>query len=190
VLFSGFAQWIAANLDLVFPLLISVVIAVGDLKTRRIPNYLTLGAALAGLGFQLGFHGWPGLWQGVLGLLLGFFLLILPYLKGGMGAGDVKALAALGAWLGPARTFSLFIYMAIAGGVIILGFLVWRGLLWVKLREGWAALLNWVLSRPHGAGPPPSPTPGTPGVPYGAAMALGMAFLCWWGPLALFRTGP
>jgi prepilin peptidase CpaA len=183
--FDAVAHWAGANLELVLPLLVSVVIAVGDVRTRRIPNYLTLGTALAGLGFQWGFHGWPGLGQGILGMVLGFLLLIFPYIKGGMGAGDVKALAALGTWLGLLRTFSLFIYMAMAGGMIIVGFLAWRGLLWAKIRQGWVALLNWILSRPHGPGPISSPTPPTPGIPYGVALAVGMAILCWWGPLRL-----
>jgi len=184
--FQEVFQWAAAHPDLALPLGVSVAIAWIDLRTRRIPNYLTLGALVAGLGFQAGFHGWPGLWQGVLGLLLGFFLLILPYVKGGMGAGDVKALAALGSWLGPLGVFSLFLYMAIAGGLIILGLLTWRGLLWAKLKEGWVALVNWTLFRPYGPGPPPAPTPQTPGIPYGVAIALGMAFLCWRGPVPFF----
>jgi prepilin peptidase CpaA len=183
LLFAGAVQWTGAHLNLVLPLLISVAIAGIDLRTRRIPNYLTLGAALAGLGFQVGFHGWPGLWQGILGMALGFVLLILPYIKGGMGAGDVKALAALGSWLGPLAVLSLFLYMAIAGGVIILGLLAWRGLLWAKLKEGWVTLVNWILFRPYGIGPPPTPTPKTPGIPYGVALALGMAVLCWRGPV-------
>ena len=165
--------------DLILPLLLSLWIAWGDVRGQRIPNYLTLSSAIAGLGFQVGSQGLPGLLAGFGGMGLGFFLLFLPYLKGGMGAGDVKALAALGAWLGPTRTLYLFIYMGISGGVIILGVLWWRGILWSKLRQGWICLVNWVLCRPHGSDPPAAPPPQTPGVPYGVALALGMALLCW-----------
>ena len=56
---------------------------------------------MAGLAYNFMSHGLSGLGDGFLGMLLGFACLILPYLWGGMGAGDVKALAALGAWLGP-----------------------------------------------------------------------------------------
>jgi prepilin peptidase CpaA len=103
---------------------------------------------------------------------LGFGFLILPYILGGMGAGDVKALAALGAWLGPFGTLYLFCYMAIAGGVMSLGVLIWKGLLWQKL-------LNMVLSRDKVSTLLPAQK--TPGIPYGVAMALGM--------LALMMTG-
>lgn len=176
---SGVATRLATHLDLLLPLLLSLWIAWGDVKTHRIPNYLTLGTALAGLGFQLGSHGWAGLGNGLLGLALGFCFLILPYLMGGMGAGDVKALAALGAWLGPGRTLYLFVYMAIAGGVIALAVLWWRGLLWFKIRQGWIYLCNWILFKPYAKGPEATPSPKTPGFPYGVALAAGMAFLCW-----------
>jgi prepilin peptidase CpaA len=149
-----------------------------DLASRRIPNYLTLGAALAGLGFQLGHHGWPGLLEGLGGLVLGGGLLLWPYLKGGMGAGDVKALAALGAWLGLAHTLFLFIYMGLSGGLLILAVLAWRGRLRVHLKRGAVQLANWVLcqSRPEirGRGEPEGME-----IPYGAALALGMVVLCW-----------
>ncbi len=106
-----FGSWLQVHYDLVFPLLLSLGMAGWDLSSGRIPNYLTFGGALAGLGFQLGFHGLPGLLDGLAGLGLGFILLLVPYLLGGMGAGDVKASAALGAWLGlPAPFFSSFIW--------------------------------------------------------------------------------
>ena len=97
-------SWLRENAYLIPPLVLACWMAWGDAHTRRIPNYLTLLAALSGLGFQFGAHGWPGLGQGLLGLCGGFVLMIGFYLKGGMGAGDIKALAALGAWLGPLAT--------------------------------------------------------------------------------------
>jgi prepilin peptidase CpaA len=154
-----------------------VWIAWGDLRTRRIPNYLTLGIAVAGLGYNFMSHGLSGLADGFLGMLLGFACLILPYLWGGMGAGDVKALAALGAWLGPKLTVFLFCYMGIAGGVIALGYLVWQGSLWEKIKQGWTSLLNLMLSRPEGLPRPPSPSRLTEGIPYGVAIAAGMMIL-------------
>jgi prepilin peptidase CpaA len=116
----GVGPWLKAHPDLILPLRFSLGIARWDLKTRRIPNVLTLGDALAGLGFQWGYRGLPGLWDGLAGAGLGFTLLLVPYLLGGMGAGDVKASAALRAWLGLRRAFALFIYMGIGGGAIIL----------------------------------------------------------------------
>jgi prepilin peptidase CpaA len=169
--------WISVRGFLVIPLLVAWWIAWGDIKTHRIPNYLTFGTALAGLACGLIFHGWHGLANAFLGMLLGFAFLILPYMWGGMGAGDVKALAALGAWLGPLNTMYLFCYMGIAGGLISLGVLWWQGLLWHKVRSGWNAVLNLVLSRPAGLTAPAPPTQFTKGIPYGVAIALGMLFL-------------
>ena len=129
------------------PLLLAAVMAVGDVRTRRIPNYLTLGGALAGLLFQTIVSGWPGLLQGLGGLAVGFGLMLTLYIFGGMGAGDVKALGALGAWLTPWTSLSLFCYMAVAGGIVALGMLIWRGDLWQFLRRAWDFLVNLVLTR-------------------------------------------
>lgn len=170
------------QLDLLLPLLLSWWIAWGDIKTRRVPNYLTLAGALAGLGFQLGYHGWPGLKEGGLGLVLGLGLLMPFYLLGGLGAGDVKALAAMGAWLGPWRTLILFAYMGLAGGLLALGVLWWRGLLGAKLRQAWTFLVNRLLLRHAQAATRTSPSPQVPGLPYGVALALGMAVLWWRAP--------
>ena len=176
---SGLGPWLQAHPDLILPLLLSLGVAGCDLKTRRIPNYLTLGGALGGVGFQLGYHGLPGLLDGLAGLGLGFILLLGPYLLGGMGAGDVKASAALGAWLGPRLAFSLFVYMGLCGGLIILVLLLWQGRLLAGMREGWHFLLNWLLCRSFDPKPPSPASRQRTTIPYGAAMALGMAVLCW-----------
>jgi prepilin peptidase CpaA len=177
-------SWLAHPGRFLFPTAIALWMAVGDLRTRRIPNYLTLGTALAGLAVRLLTDGLPGLADGFLGLLVGFCLLFGFYLAGGMGAGDVKALAALGTWLGLRLTLFLFLYMALAGGVLTLVYLCWRGLLLAKLKRLGSWLLSWVLLRPHGGGAGAAPGTGPEaatgeGVPYGVALALGMVFLCW-----------
>ena len=102
-----------------------------------------------------------------------------PYLLGGMGAGDVKASAALGAWLGLRRAFSLFVYMGLSGGLIIMVILLWQRRLLTEIREMGNFLLNWVLCRHFDSKPPPSASRQRTAIPYGVAMALGMAVLCW-----------
>lgn len=166
-------------------LLLSLAMAIGDVRTRRIPNYLTFGGALAGIAFQTTLFGWGGTIQAVLGLFLGLALLLVPYILGGMGAGDVKALAALGAWLGPNGCFSLFCYMGLAGGILSLGVLVWNGTLWSYLRKGWILFQNIILCRDKKI-ILETMTPGqnqTPGLPYGVAIALGMVAYLKWGNL-------
>jgi len=169
--------WMSSRGHLLIPLALTWWIAWGDLRSRRIPNYLTLGTAVAGLAYNFMSLGLSGLADGFLGMLLGFAFLILPYLWGGMGAGDVKALAALGAWLGPKLTLFLFCYMGIAGGIIAVGYLVWQGILWQKIKEGWVFLLNLILCRPDGPPRPPSQAQLTEGIPYGVAIAVGMLVL-------------
>ena len=76
-----------------------------DYKERRVPNRLNLAIILVGFTLQCVFNGWAGITTGTLGLLTGFGLLIVPWMMHGMGAGDVKLMAAIGVWLGPALTF-------------------------------------------------------------------------------------
>jgi prepilin peptidase CpaA len=158
------------------PLLLSVIMAVGDWRTRRIPNYLTFGGALAGLVFQTATLGWPGFGQAILGWFLGLALLLLPFIYGGMGAGDVKALAALGAWVGPKGIFSVFCYMGLAGGILSLGILVWHGVLGKYLRQGLVLIQNMILCRSQKIvfETLRSESELTAGLPYGVAIAFGM----------------
>ncbi len=88
--------------EVIVVLLTAFVIAVSifDIRERRIPNLLVFPAALIGLALNLFSHGWAGLGFGLRGLAAGFALLFIPYLVGGMKAGDVKFLAAIGAFTG------------------------------------------------------------------------------------------
>lgn len=106
-------------------LLLGVLLAGGwDLARRRMPNWLTFG--LMGLGLGMGFiaGGSAGLAVSLQGLLLGGALLFIPFLLGGMGAGDVKLLAAIGALKGPFFVLWAFLYGALAGGVLAVGALL------------------------------------------------------------------
>jgi prepilin peptidase CpaA len=178
---SHILSWGGSQGHLLLPLAIALWIAWGDLRTYRIPNYLTFGAALAGLFYQAVFCGLNGVGSGLVGLAIGFFLLFPIYLLGAMGAGDVKALAALGTWLGPGFTLMLFCYMAAAGGLMAIGVLIYKGVLWAKLRLYWSYLVSWILFRPTGLKPGPTPKADVQGIPYGVAIALGMVALFWRG---------
>lgn len=85
--------------------------AVTDYRTRKIPNWLTVSAAVAGLLYHTLAPGGFGPLMALAGFGVGFCLLLLPWILGGGGMGDVKMLAALGTWLGP-----LFILVAFALG--------------------------------------------------------------------------
>ncbi|MBA5686214.1 A24 family peptidase [Rugamonas apoptosis] len=101
-----------------------------DVRTRRIPNRLVLGGAVAGLAFQAllapgaGLFTNPfgalGLLNGLAGLGLGLGLLLPMYMLGAMGAGDVKLMAMSGAFLGPHDILGAALLTMIAGGVLAL----------------------------------------------------------------------
>jgi prepilin peptidase CpaA len=77
-----------------------IAVSIFDLRERRIPNFLVFPAILTGLTSNVILRGWDGLVFGLKGLAVGFALLFIPYLFGGMKAGDVKFLAAIGAFMG------------------------------------------------------------------------------------------
>ena len=91
-----------------------------DYSQRRVPNWLNAALAAAGLITQGAYFGWTGVGHGVLGLLVGFAVLILPWAAHGMGAGDVKLMAAIGAWLGPWLTLLSFAAGGLIGGAVAL----------------------------------------------------------------------
>ena len=101
-----------------------------DWRYRKVPNWLNLSLILSGLTVQGIFHGWSGVWTGLLGMLLGFGLLIIPWLMHAMGAGDVKLMAAIGVWLGPLLTLRAFCVGAILAGAIAVAMIVLGRRLW------------------------------------------------------------
>lgn len=98
-----------------------------DYAQKRVPNWLNLALIVAGFSIQGIYHGWGGLSTGFFGLLTGFGLLIVPWLMHGMGAGDVKLLAAIGVWLGPLFTFYAFVLGVVIGGVVAVVMIVSTG---------------------------------------------------------------
>ena len=99
-------------------LIFGAAACVTDLHSRRIPNWLTFGAAAVGIATQFAIGGQGGAQHAMAGWVTGLFLFMPMFLLGGMGAGDVKLLAALGAWLGPGYATLLAMYSSLAGGVI------------------------------------------------------------------------
>jgi len=110
-------------------LLIGVAACATDIRTRRIPNVLTMGAAVAGVTFHALTSGTDGALAAGGGWLVGVLLFLPFFALGGMGGGDLKLLAALGAWLGPRETLWLAVYAGLAGGVLGVAVAVSRGYL-------------------------------------------------------------
>ncbi len=104
-----------------------VMAAIIDGRELRVPNWLTFPLAIAGLVFATAIGGAGGLLWGLAGLALGLALLLPLHAIGGMGAGDVKLLAAVGAWVGPATTLGAFVVTGLVGGLMAAAMIVASG---------------------------------------------------------------
>ncbi|HEY4046096.1 MAG TPA: A24 family peptidase [Acidobacteriaceae bacterium] len=91
-----------------------------DLRSRRIPNWLVFPFLIAGVSVSVWVHGWHGLEQSLAGIALGAVLFGVLCWMGGMGMGDVKLCAAIGAWIGPAQLGTALVITGIAGGIMAL----------------------------------------------------------------------
>ena len=107
-------------------LALSTLIAWGDLLHYRISNRAVLLTLMRGLAWNASNALWIGAAMGLLGVLVGFVLLVPFYAMGGVTAGDVKWLAALGAWYGPRGIVGVFLVSSILLGVFCLVSIAYR----------------------------------------------------------------
>ncbi len=96
-----------------------------DLRSRRIPNKLTLPVFAAGWVFQAFDRGWAGIGDAALGFAVGFGILFVLWIVGGGGGGDVKLMGALSVWLGFRLTLMVMIASTLLVLVITVGVFVW-----------------------------------------------------------------
>ena len=160
-------------------LVIAFVAVAFDVRTRRIPNWLTFGAALVGLMYAVLTAGVSGLATAVAGWLAGAALFFPFFALGGMGAGDVKLLAALGAWLGPAESVWVAIFSGAAGGVLGLAVAFARGYVRTAFTNLWLMLMHW---RTRGHEPVPGLTlkdGNSPRLAYAIPITIGLMCTLW-----------
>ncbi len=103
-----------------------VVAAVIDGYKLKVPNWITFPMILSGWAISTVSFGWEGLGWSLVGTAVGLALLLPAYAIGGMGAGDVKLLAGVGAWVGGTTTLYAFCASAIIGGIISVAMVVYR----------------------------------------------------------------
>jgi prepilin peptidase CpaA len=108
-------------------LLLVLTAGIYDIKYRRIPNWLVATGLLLGVILNTFLFEWTGLKASLLGIGFAFIIYFPLYLLRGMGAGDVKLMMAVGALVGPASWFAIFIVTGILGGVIAVVLLLARG---------------------------------------------------------------
>jgi len=95
-----------------------ITAAIIDGWMLKVPNWLTFPMIMAGWIYSTAVFGWEGLGWSLAGTVAGLALLLPLYAIGGMGAGDVKLLAGVGAWVGATTTFYAFCVSAVIGAVI------------------------------------------------------------------------
>ncbi len=159
-----------------------------DYAERRVPNWLNAAIALCGFAVQGYYFGGAGLGHAALGLLVGFGVLIIPWAMHGMGAGDVKLMAAIGVWFGPWMTLVSFGVGAAIGGVIGIVMILWAkrgheawanmGLIAVKMRSSETMFSTFAGAKTLGSTPQL--------LPYGIPLTIGSLIVLsgqvfgWW----------
>jgi prepilin peptidase CpaA len=163
-----------------------VVAALIDGYKLKVPNWLTFPFILSGWCYSGLVFGWEGLGWSLVGTAVGLGLLLPAYAIGGMGAGDVKLLAGVGAWVWGTVTFQAFCVSVIVGAVIAVGMIVWtRGI--ARHRDQFLLILTEILTirDPNQlAAIAAQRKPSMLLLPYGIPIAIGtIAYFAWSGML-------
>lgn len=165
---------VAPYLDTLLLLLVAAA-AINDLVSRRIPNLLLL----TGLASALVLHAIspdPGaaLLACLGGAMLGLVLFLPFYLLRSMAAGDVKMMATVGAFTGPAVAFHIAVIAWCAGGVMALAIILFRGRLRLALANVRGIFRRAMLRLPSGS---ETVTESAGSLPYGVAIAAGTIYV-------------
>jgi prepilin peptidase CpaA len=124
------------SIQIVLVLLVAVA-AWSDLRSRHIPNWITVPGAAFGLLLQTWYGGQHGALASLEGVALGIAMFIVFFIAGGMGAGDVKLFGAVGALVGPQALVLVFVLTGLLGGVFAAAVVLIRG--------------HWRATLPYGA---------------------------------------
>lgn len=159
------------------------VIAIVDLLTRRIPNWLTVGGALIAVQIQMWASGPSGFFEALAGLVAGLAAFLPFYLAGGFGAGDVKAMGAIGSFLGLKAALLAAAWILISGAIGGLAVVILRGAL-PALRDrtrNWAVQMHATYATGRlQLWKPPHEYLAAQRFPYGLAIAVGTSISVVW----------
>ncbi len=149
------------------------IAAFTDIQSRRIPNWLSLTALVAGLSLHLTLDGWRGLLGSLAAALIAGVIFLIFHIAGGMGAGDVKLIAGVAALVGLSHTSYLLVFTSLAGGAMALLLSLLRGQLLQTLGNVTTLVRH---HRQEGLTPHPEinvRNSSTLRLPYGVAIAAG-----------------
>ncbi len=165
-------------------LVVALVGAVTDVRGARIPNWLTYSGLVAALVVRAGLGNWTALKSGAAGLFIAGGIFLVLFIVGAMGGGDMKLMAAVGAWAGSTYVVTVLIAVALAGGVLALVSMILNQVLIQTVRN----TVQLICYR-FASGLEPHPelnvqAPGSRRVPFGVAIAMGTLFCAanavWW----------
>ncbi len=125
-----------------------VVAAVIDGLKLKVPNWITFPMIVSGWIYSATlspYAGWEGLMYSLIGTVVGLALLMPAYAIGGMGAGDVKLLAGVGAWVWGTTTLYAFAVSAVIGGIIAV-LMVLAGKSWSKHQSQFWMIANEIMT--------------------------------------------
>lgn len=187
-----FVEQVVANWPVWFVTLALVVAAVIDGIQLKVPNWLTFPFIFSGwvysmVAYGMAGDGWlTGLGISLLGTLVGLALLMPAYAIGGMGAGDVKLLAGVGAWVHVQSTFYGFCFTAVIGAVLAVAMVV-ISKTWTKHKTQFFSILNeiMIIKNPETLSKIAADRKSSMMLlPYGIPIALGcIAYFAWAGLL-------
>lgn len=135
-----------------WPTVLVVLIAAAiDLRTQRIPNWLSMPFLMGGLVAAGSGRGWSGLGVSLIGVIAAAAAVGVFCYLGAMGMGDLKLFAGIGAWLGPSQLFTALLYTGVAGGVIAVCWALTGGFLVQTMRSTASLIASLTRDglRPH-----------------------------------------
>jgi prepilin peptidase CpaA len=156
---------------------VAVAAAIFDVKSHRIPNRLTYSALLAGVALHCALQGWAGLRASLWGMAIAGGIFLVFFLVGGMGAGDVKLMGAVGALAGSDRVLGIVLATAIAGGVLACVVMILRRQVGVTIRRTFRLFLFHLVHGMKGHPEINLADDSAVRLPYGLAIASGTAYI-------------
>jgi len=154
-------------------LAVLVVATITDIHSRRIPNWLVFPFLLSGLVVSTWVAGWHGLGQSLSGMLLGGLIYGLLAMMGGMGMGDVKLCAAIGAWIWWKQLVFALVFIGVVGGIMALAWALFGGFLGEMFTGAGDLLFGWRERGLHAPEDLKLSNPKARKMPYAPAIAIG-----------------
>lgn len=172
----GLLQFGNFSIEVKIALLLILLVVAGyfDIKSRRIPNQLVLAGLIASFVLQINLNGFDGFKAWGSGLLVGFGLFLPFYLLRAMGAGDVKLMAMVGAFIGPLYVLGAALVTLAAGGVLAIAMAMYSGALMQTMKNVHTMLTAGMYKTLSGGGAQiDAPAASAGSLPYAVAIGLG-----------------